>query len=162
MATISKKTLVIAGSVVVFGVCTGVIGYAVGHKDTFPTKSSNLSSSDTSASALERATKPPKGAVSPTAISKNISDYVDKEVTVYGLVTRVNAATYLIVGQEAKNPGGLPADFSKANIDPDKYANIPPAATSTTPPTLKPAVTITGTMKRTDKSITLVVSSVKE
>jgi len=160
MAIIAKKNLLIAGVVIIVAAGGGVVGYTFG-KDSNKATPKTVPKVDNNVSALERATKPPQNAISPTAVAKNISDYVDKKVTVYGLVTKVSDGTYLVVGQEAKDPGGLLLDFSKANIDPTKYANTPPADTSK-PPEIKEAITINGTVKRTDKGIVLVIDSVQE
>lgn len=161
MAIISKNTALIVGTIVIVGAGAGAIGYVVGSENAKDIKPKDVTKLDEDVSALEKATKPPENTQTPTAIAKDISKYIDKQVTVYGIVTQVDANTYLVVGQEAKDPGGLPLDFSKNKIDPAKYANTPPASNDSIP-TLKGPVVITGTMKRTDKSIVLVVDTIQE
>jgi hypothetical protein len=160
MAILSKKSAAITTSIVVFGACTGLVGYAIGHNNSAPTV--DPPKANTQNTALERATQLPKDTLSPTTVAADISKYIDKEVTVHGLITQVAENSYVIIGQEAEKPGALPLNFQASNINPSEYATIPPSTKSATPPAVKPAVTVTGTLKQGDRSITLEVKSIKK
>lgn len=159
----SKSTKAVLGVIVIAIIF--VIGLFVGKAvfDNGSTPANNQTKTTTSSEQTQPTDQLTKVMTSPL-------NYVGKQITVKGELYKVDNSNYFLVEPvqkvSKKTPNTIKLDFSKANLDPSKYANVG----STTEdknhpekPNLKPSVTVTGTLtnNKTLKQFVLVVSSLK-
>ncbi len=110
-SSIKSKSLIIPLMILV--IVTSVLVYSL-VSSSGDKNSSNKTNSGSEESALTK--------YSPADIIKNLNDFLDKEIILFGTLNQIGADTYIV--DEKPNGGAVKVSFNKSGIDPSAYVNV--------------------------------------
>lgn len=137
------KKIVVVAAVLLVGIFIGIAtAYFLGIE-----KNEANNDSGGPAETRNNDSKIPEDTISPHEAAGNPQKYLDKQIKVRGLITKIGDDKFIIVSQNPNESIALNLDFSNSNIDPNNYSN--PAASPDNPEVpsgakLKDPVTIVG------------------
>lgn len=106
--------------------------------------------------------KIPDNTISPHEAAGNPQKYLDKQIKVRGLITKIGDGKFVLVSQNPNESIALNLDFSNSKIDPNNYSN--PSASPENPEVspgakLKDPVTVVGKLSENKSDNNLVTIS---
>lgn len=101
----------------------------------------------------------------PAEIIASLKDYVNKDISLTGTITKLNNQYYL-VGYDGNGSSAVLLDFSKSDVDPAKYAFVPEQDKNkkSSPPSENKTVTVRGKVvqAKSDSAPKLLAESVSQ